>query len=152
VKLIGLDVGDRRVGTAFGDTSLRLATPMTVVERSSIEDDARAIANLAREFDAELVIVGLPRNMDGSIGPQAAATLAFVDAIAPSVPVPMQMWDERLSTVEAAQRRPPSGSSNAPARGARRKKVRPNLDAHAAAVILQDYMDDQANRTHENNT
>ena len=142
MKLIGLDVGDRRIGVAFGDSNLRLATPVAVIERTSIEQAGRAIAAYVRDYDADLVIVGLPRNMDGTAGPQAEATKQFVEKIAAAIAVPIKFWDERLTTVEATRR------ARETDRG-RGKKSRRTLDAIAAAVILQDYVDDQANQTNQ---
>lgn len=139
MKLIGLDVGERRIGVAFGDSALRVATPVDVIERVSPEHAARAIAAFVRDYDAARVIVGLPRNMDGTLGPQAVATQTFVEQIAAAIPGPIQFWDERLTTEEAVRQ--------SHATGARGKKSRRHQDALAAAVILQDYMDDQTNQT-----
>ncbi len=144
MKLIGLDVGERRIGVAFGDTLLRVATPVTVIARSRSTDEAAAITALVREYDAELVVVGLPHNMDGTAGPQAEATMDFVRRVALELAVPIKLWDERLTTVEAAQRRQQRSDSKPGGKSSRRiKKSRATLDALAAAVILQDYMDDR---------
>jgi len=140
MKYLGLDIGDRRIGVAFGDSDLGIATPVDVITRQSWEHDARAIANFVREYDAAQLIVGLPRNMNGSQGAQAESVIAYADEIATVLAVPVVLWDERLSTVEATTR--------AHATGARGKKSRRGLDALAAAVILQDYLDSQKNETH----
>ncbi len=135
MKFLGLDVGDRRVGVAFGDSELRLATPVDVIVRSSIEADLRALEKLARSYDAAQLVVGLPRNMDGTRGAQAESATAYAEQIARALHLPVVFWDERLTTVEATRR--------THATGARGKKSRRALDAIAAAVILQDYMDSQ---------
>lgn len=142
IRLIGLDIGDRRIGVAFGDSGMSMATPLDVIERVSDEQDAARINTFVHEYDAALVIAGLPRNMDGSTGPQAQATQAYVDRLKPLLRVPVQLWDERLTTVEASQRQQESGTR-------RGKKSRRGLDAIAAAVILQDYLDAQANETQD---
>ena len=135
MKYLGLDVGDRRVGIAFGDSDLRMATPVTVLVRVSIEHDAQAIAALIRNYDAAQLVVGLPRNMDGTQGAQARTVIEYAHAIETLVNVPVIFWDERLTTLEATKRTHETG--------ARGKKSRQSLDAIAAAVILQDYLDSQ---------
>ncbi len=151
VKLIGLDIGDRRIGVAFGETELRTAIPVDVIERTTLEQDVRALARMVHEYDATQLVVGLPRNMDGTTGPQAQATQAYAEKLAQALDVRIVFWDERLTTVEA-QRRSKAGQGTdetrrAPtARSARRgRKSRRTLDAIAAAIILQDYLDVQAN-------
>ncbi len=145
MKLLGLDIGDRRIGIAFGDSDVHLATPVDVLERVSFEQDARAIAAFAKKFDAARLIVGLPRNMDGTIGAQAESVRSYVEKIAGEMNIPVTFWDERLTTVEAAQRVHASGAPAQTSRSPRRgKKSRRGLDAIAASVILQDYMDSQS--------
>lgn len=135
MKLLGLDVGERRIGIAFGDSDLRLATPVDVIERAALEADVCALAVFVRKYDIAQLVVGLPRNMDDTTGAQAEAVVAYADQIARALNLPVVFWDERLTTVEAAQRMlPPAG---------RKKKARRALDAIAAALILQDYMDSQ---------
>ncbi len=136
MKYLGLDVGDRRVGVACGDSQVRIATPLEVIARAAIEQDARALAKIVRDYDAEQLIVGLPRNMDGTQGAQADAVIAYAEKIAHALNLPLTLWDERLSTVEATKRTHETG--------ARGKKSRRGLDAIAAAVILQDYLDSQS--------
>jgi putative Holliday junction resolvase len=153
VKLIGLDIGDRRIGIAFGDSALRLATPVDVLVRVHAEQDARGLTRFVHEYEAEAIIVGLPRNMDGTIGPQAEATRAYAEQIAARVQVPVRFWDERLTTVEAARRKEETGPRQGAGQGSRKdrrgKKTLEHLDAIAAAVILQDYIDAQANESTE---
>ena len=155
MKLLGLDVGDRRVGVAFGDAEVRIATPVDVVTRVSDDEDARAIGKFVREYDVAQLIVGLPRNMDGTDGAQAASVVTYAEKIARTVNLPAIFWDERLTTMEAMRRTQEAGApaqtlrlrSGHASRGLRRgKKSRRTLDAIAAAVILQDYMDAQGSR------
>ena len=144
MKFLGLDVGDRRVGVAFGDSELRLATPVDVITRATIDADARAIGKFAREYDAAQLIVGLPRNMDGTSGAQAGSVTSYAERIAQAGNLPLVFWDERLTTVEATRRTHEAGASARSMRSLRRgKNSRRGLDAIAAAVILQDYLDGQ---------
>ncbi len=137
MKLVGLDVGDRRVGIAFGDSDLRMATPVDVLVRASFEQDARAIARFVKDYDAEKIVVGLPRNMDGTQGAQADSVVTYAEKISQAINVPLIFWDERLTTVEATRRTHETG--------ARGKKSRRGIDAIAASLILQDYLDNLRN-------
>jgi putative holliday junction resolvase len=132
-RLLGLDVGDRRIGVALSDPTGLLATPLEVYTRRGIDEDMRHIAGLVREHETQGVVVGLPVNMNGTEGPQAAKTREFAEGLA-SAGLDVLMWDERLSTVEAERRMAESG---------RRKKRGGPLrsDAEAAAVILETYLD-----------
>lgn len=138
MKLLALDVGDKRIGVAFGDTRLQIATPLQVFERGSLSQDASTLHRLILDYEAEQVIVGLPRNTDGTLGDQAKQTQAYASALEKDLSFPILLWDEHLSTVEATRRRQESSP--------RGKKSRRKLDAIAAAVILQDYMDSQSSR------
>ncbi len=147
MRFLGLDVGDRRVGVAFGDAEVRIATPVDVVTRVSDDEDARAIGKSVREYDIAQLIVGLPRNMDGTTGAQAASVVTYAEKIARAVDLPVIFWDERLTTMEAMRRIHPADASTQKSPSLRRsKKSRRTLDAIAAAVILQDYMDAQESR------
>jgi putative pre-16S rRNA nuclease len=135
VKYMALDVGDRRVGAAVGDSDLRIATPIDVIERKSPEQDARIFGELASKYGVGRLIVGLPRNMDETVGPQAESVRAYGEKIAQWLNLPLTLWDERLTTIDAAARLASSGAHG--------KRSRRTLDAIAASVILQDYMDSQ---------
>ncbi|MBI5303307.1 MAG: Holliday junction resolvase RuvX [Chloroflexi bacterium] len=139
MRVLGLDVGDKRIGVAFGDTTVNIATPVSVITRGSFDHDTRALGDAIRKYDAERFIVGLPRNMDGTLGEQAQAVMTLAQHLERALKVPLAFWDERLTTVAATERRN--------ATGARGKKSRQYLDAMAAAVILQDYLDSQRNET-----
>lgn len=131
MAIIGLDVGDKRIGIAMAEG--RLAVPVNVIARTDEEDDMQRVAAIAREYDAERIVVGLPRSMNGSIGAQAESVLAFAKALADHISVPIEMCDERLTTVTADRLMQESG--------AKRRKRKENIDALAAAVILQAYID-----------
>jgi len=131
MRILALDVGDRRVGVAISDPIGMLARPLTVVIRSG--RDYQRIADLAKEHDVERIVAGYPRNMDGSVGEQARKVEAYLAGLEEHIDVPIELWDERLSTFEAQRLMIEAG------RRARERRAR--IDAAAAAVILQDYLD-----------
>jgi putative Holliday junction resolvase len=142
--VLGVDLGDRRIGVAFGDYETRSAVPLTTLGRGRRpEDDARVLARLAEERDARALIVGLPLNMDGSEGPQAARTREWAGIVAAVTGLPVRFRDERLSSVRAEQRvgGQSRGRSGGPPTAARRDAHRGRIDKEAAAVILQDELD-----------
>ncbi len=139
MRILGIDYGERRIGLAVSDPTGTLARPLrTIAPTGSTGVRAGAVAGevaaLAAESDGlQSVVVGLPRRLDGGVHAQTARVLTFVEALRQSVALPVALQDERLSSVEADQRlaaREPDW---------RRRKRR--LDAAAAAVILQDYLD-----------
>jgi putative Holliday junction resolvase len=139
VRVLALDLGSKRIGVAVSDRSGTIATPLTVVVRSGrVADDHRRIANLVAEEDAERVIVGLPLSLDGSFGPAATAAEAEAEALAGALPVPVEMFDERLTTVTADR-----ALMEARMRGDVRRRV---VDKVAAAVLLQAWLDRRAAR------
>jgi putative holliday junction resolvase len=128
-----LDVGERRIGVAVSDEEGWLASPLAVLERRGAARDYARIAALVGEQEGQRVVVGLPRSLDGGIGPQARRVQRWTTRLQEHLAVPILYWDERYSTAEAARR--------LAERPARRQ---PGIDAAAAAVILQDFLD--ANR------
>ena len=132
-RLIGVDLGTKTIGLALSDVERRVATPLGVVKRSRFAKDAEALSARIREFDAFALVVGLPLNMDGGAGPRVQATRAFLRDFARLDPVPVVLWDERLSTA-AVQR---ALIANDVSR-ARRAAV---VDQMAAAYILQGALD-----------
>jgi len=137
-RLLALDVGDRRVGVAVSDLTGRLARPLTIIVRRSKREDFSKIARLVEEQKATGLVVGFPLNMDDSVGPQARRVQRYAAALEKAVPVPVVLWDERLSSEEAAER--------LRAAAGKRRRRRKYLDDAAAAVILQEYLDAQGNR------
>jgi putative pre-16S rRNA nuclease len=133
-RAIGLDVGTRRIGVALSDSAGTLATPYEVVTRSGDrERDHRRIAALAEEAGADVVVVGLPLSLDGSIGPAARTILDEVAELRARLGLPVVVWDERLSTVEAERSLRAVG-----VKGKARRRV---VDQVAATVILQAWLD-----------
>ena len=136
-RILGLDVGEARIGIAISAPEGRLAVPLRILECRGDAADARAIADLARAEGAEALVVGHPLSLDGSVGPQARRVEAFARRLAGESGLPLELWDERLTSVQAE--RAPTGQRRRGARGARRR--RQPADDVAAAIILQSYLD-----------
>ena len=139
MRVLGLDVGDRRIGVAISDVSAMLARPLrTMVRDGSVGEVVTALATEIRGLEEEedgltWIVIGLPRRLDGSAHEQTDRVLAFADALRAQTSLPITLQDERLTSHEAERRlalREPNW---------RKRKAR--LDAAAAAVILQDYLD-----------
>jgi putative Holliday junction resolvase len=146
--LLGIDLGERRIGIAAGDTATGIVEPLVTLRRASPEQDALTIGRLCRERHAEAVVVGLPLHLDGSESEQSARTRAWVEAVEPSLGLPVSLRDERL-TSEAAERRlgrVPRGRSGAPPSARAREARRARVDREAAASILQRELDARAGR------
>lgn len=134
VRALGLDLGTKRVGVAVSDRSGTIASPLMVLPRSgSRREDHRRLADLVREEEAEIVVVGLPRSLSGRLGPAATGALTEVEVLATVVGVPVVTHDERFTTVTAERSLGERG-----VRGRRRREV---VDKVAAAVILQAWLD-----------
>lgn len=139
MRALGLDLGAKRIGVAVSDRSGTIASPLLVLQRSGRPaDDHRRIAALVAEEEAEVVVVGLPLSMSGEMGRAAVAAVAEADALATVVGVPVETCDERLTTV-AADRVLLEANMRADAR----RRV---VDKVAAAVMLQAWLDQRANR------
>lgn len=130
---LALDLGSRRIGIAVGNTEVRLATPLRVIERTTPGEDAVRLRRLAEEYGADELIVGFPREVDGSVGPQAEWVANYAEQLRQVLDMPIQFSDERYSTAEALARRRAAGMKD--------KQGRATIDAVAAAVILQDFLD-----------
>ena len=131
MAILGLDVGEKRIGVALADGLL--AIPLTVIVRAGEGADLERVLTLAEEHEVKRIVVGLPRSLDGSIGRQAERVLSFSSALSESTDVPVDTWDERLSTVSAERLLLDAG--------VKREKRRARRDAMAAAIILQSYLD-----------
>ncbi len=137
MRAIGVDLGSKRIGVALSDSAGTLAVPFEVVQRSSDRArDHRALAELAAEAEAEIVVVGVPYSLDGSVGPAARRALAEIRVLRRALPVPVETYDERLSTVTAHR-----SLREMDVDAATRRKV---VDKVAAAVILQAWLDHRA--------
>jgi putative holliday junction resolvase len=135
-RVLGIDAGERRVGLALSDELRLLASPLRVLDRrTGLSSVLEAIAGLTEREAVREVVVGLPLNADGSAGPQAQRAERFAGLVERATHLPVVLWDERLST-QAAE-----GIIRAQGRNTRRARARGEIDAVAAAVILQDYLD-----------
>ncbi len=132
-RLLALDVGDRRIGIAVSDPTGLLATPIEVYVRRGKVADMEHLCRMADEYGAQGFVVGLPVNMNGSEGPQAAKTRDFAGTLGAEGQTVL-LWDERLSTVEAERRMAEVGRK-------KRRGAVARSDAEAAAVILETYLD-----------
>jgi putative Holliday junction resolvase len=153
-RVIGIDLGDRRIGVSVSDSRRVLASPHSVIVRSGqLSADHRAIVALVSEFDAGLVVVGLPLSLSGDRGPAAQAAVEEALVLQGALDVPVLLHDERLTTVEAERRRHlPADLVRARGRERGRSRARQvrsasargghvGIDALAATILLQSWMD-----------
>jgi putative Holliday junction resolvase len=140
-RVLGVDLGSRRIGLAASDPSGVLASPYgTVTRGESVDDDHRAILAAAAEVGAVCIVVGLPRSLDGKLGPAARAALDEIEALqalARAGGVEVDTYDERFTTMIAERNLRDAN----PRRNKRRAAQRDDIDASAAAVILQSWLD-----------
>jgi putative Holliday junction resolvase len=133
-RILALDVGERRIGVALSDPLRLVARPLTVIGRASKVKDFAAVGRLVAEHDVSLVLCGYPLSLDGSEGPQGRRIRRYAEKLAEALPVAVELWDESYST-EEAETMMASHKRLAP------KERRGWVDAVAAAVILQSYLD-----------
>lgn len=140
MRALGIDLGSRRIGVAVSDPTGTLASPHEVVQRTGDrERDHRILVGLATELGAECIVVGLPLSLDGSLGPAARSVLDEVDELAATTQVPVETYDERLTTVTAERSLREQGM-----KGRDRRRV---VDKAAAAVLLQAWLDGRRGRS-----
>ena len=132
-RVLGVDLGDARTGLAVSDELRMLAHPLETIESNSTEIVARRIKAIISEKDVGCVVVGLPRNMDGSLGKSAEHVQCFVAKLADLINCQVVTWDERLSTVAADRALQAAGKKTRQTRNIR--------DQVAAQIILQSYLD-----------
>ena len=126
MRIMALDVGDKRIGVAISDPEGLIAQSLTVLERKGKAHDLEALRNLAREHQVERILIGLPRRLDGTLGPQAEKAQALGEEIGDRLRLPVVYWDERLTTAQA---------------GVKREARKKRIDAVAATLLLQNYLD-----------
>ncbi len=131
-RILGVDYGDARTGVAVSDMTGLLATGVTVVKAAGMRKTAGAVAEEAKRQGAEKIIVGYPLNMDGSEGPRGEKARAFSEMLHELTGLPVELWDERLTTIEAYE--------IMDATGTRGKRRRERVDMLAAELILSDYL------------
>ena len=137
MRILALDHGTRRIGVAVSDELKLIAQPLEFIPAAPFADFLARLKVILREKEVESILVGLPRNLDGSYGPAALKVLDFVSALRAAVAMPVETWDERMTTAQA-QRFLIQG-------GVRREKRKVKVDQTAAAILLQSYLDSRAN-------
>ena len=137
-RVLGLDLGDARIGVAVSDADRRVAVPHGTIRVGQPPGELKAVAALVQELNVTAVVVGHPRSMSGASGARAQQAEAFAGALRAVVAVPVELQDERLSTVQAERSLREAGVS-----GPRRRQV---VDESAAAVILGAWLDAHAQR------
>ncbi len=141
MRTMGLDIGTHTIGVAISDELGITAQGLKTLRRKSMEEDFKEIATIIGQFEIEKIVVGLPKNMNGTLGKQAEIVLKWIKILTDKIPVPVVTWDERLSTVEATKVLLEADLSRR-----KRKKV---IDKVAAVLILQGYLDQSGRTNHE---
>ena len=132
-RVLGLDIGERRIGVSISDALGITAQGLETIQRSELENDINRIAEIANKWKVGKIVVGLPKNMNGTLGPQAEKIKEFIQCLKQKVAIEVVFWDERLTTV-AAERTLLEGNVS-------RKKRKGVIDKVAANMILQGYLD-----------
>ena len=138
MKIMAVDLGDARTGLAVCDRTEFLASPIGVIHEYNFEKVLQKTAIASKEYDVQQIVVGLPKNMNGSIGERAEKCREFARRLGEMVDIPVLLWDERNTTVSAHQ-----ALNNTNVRGKKRKDV---VDEVAATIILQSYLDYRKNQ------
>ena len=135
MRILGLDIGTKTIGVAVSDELHLIAQGLFTLKRKGIQEDIRELEQLIEEQHVERIVVGLPKNMNNTLGPSAEMVLSFIEEISQQITLPVITWDERLSTVAAEKALLEADTS-------RRKRKRV-IDKVAAQLILQGYLDSQ---------
>jgi putative Holliday junction resolvase len=136
MRIMGLDYGERRIGVAMSDLFGWTAQGVEVIDQKQVKDVMGHIAELIKQYEVESIVVGLPKNMNGTIGPSGDYCIAFAEQLRQTLSISVDLWDERLTTV-AAER----ALLEADVSRSKRKLV---IDKMAAAILLQNYLDSRA--------
>jgi putative Holliday junction resolvase len=135
---MGLDYGDRNIGVAVSDAFRWTAQGLTVVERRRDGGEVDVLAGLVSEHEVSEIVVGLPKNMNGSVGPRGEISIAFAEQLGQKLGIPVHLWDERLTTVAAERTLLEADVS--------RRKRKQVIDKMAATLILQNFLDSKTKR------
>lgn len=136
-RILGLDVGDKTIGVALSDPMLIAAQPYETIKRSKAKFDLKRIEDIVNENDVSLIVVGLPKNMNNTMGPQSMKVISFVDLIKKRIDIDIVYQDERLTTVQS--------ESVLIDMNVRRENRKSHIDKIAASFILQTYLDRRSN-------
>lgn len=138
MRLLGLDYGDKTIGVALSDELGWTAQGLEVIRRSTEEKDLARLQELIQQYGVTEIVVGLPKNMNNTIGPRGEICMAFAQKLHEILQLPVHLWDERLTTVSAQRTLLEADVS--------RKKRKQVIDKMAAGLILQGYMDSKSKR------
>jgi len=138
MKVLGLDIGSKRIGVAISDALGVIAQSLLVLDRKEDEKTLKDLERIVLEKEVKEIVVGLPLNMDASHGPQAKGAAAFADILREKLNIPVTLWDERMSTMEVERVMIQGGASRA--------KRKQKIDKLAAQIILQNYLDAHRNK------
>ncbi len=141
MRIMGLDIGSRTIGVAISDELGMIAQGLKTIKRRSMEEDLKEISLIITQFKIDKIVVGLPKNMDGTIGKQAEMVFQWIKTVQEKIHLPMLTWDERLSTVEASKILLEADLS--------RKKRKGVIDKLAAVLILQGYLNQSRKQNDE---
>ena len=133
MRILALDHGSKRIGVAVSDETKTIAQPLEFIPAEPFADFLERLKKLLAEKEIDLILVGLPRNMDGSYGPAALKVQAFVSVLRTAVAIPVKIWDERLTSAQA--------NKILIQANVRRAKRKEKVDKMAAAILLQSYLD-----------
>jgi len=133
MRILGLDIGEKRIGVAMSDELCFTANSLEVIERKNNGEDINKIGDIVAKYNVTKIVVGLPKNMDGSLGPSGLEVKKYADKLQKTLGVEVDFWDERLTTVAAERTLLEADLS--------RKKRKKVIDKMAAAFILQNYLD-----------
>jgi len=136
MRILAIDHGMRRMGIAISDELKTIAQPLEFIPAEPFEALLDRLQTIMADKPVELILVGMPRNMDGTYGPAAEKVRVFVDSLKARLPVPIRTWDERLTTVQA--------NRFLIAADVKRRDRKQKVDQTAAAILLQSYLDAQA--------
>jgi putative holliday junction resolvase len=136
MRILSLDHGTRRIGVAVSDETKTIATPLEYIPAEPMDKVIARLQELIREKDVELILIGMPRNMDGTYGPATEKVKDFIAAIQPHITTPVKTWDERLTSAQANRVLLQAN--------VRRDKRKQNVDKMAAAILLQSYLDSRS--------
>lgn len=139
MRILGIDFGDARTGIAVSDPSGIMASPICVIKETSFEETIKKATVYAKEYSVGQIVVGYPKNMNGTVGERAQKSQRFAKALEDATSIPVKLWDERCTTMSAAVY---MNATNT--RGRKRKQT---IDAAAATIILQDYLDYLKNKS-----
>lgn len=133
MRILCLDVGEKRIGIAMSDHTLQIALALKVYKRNSIDDDLKEFKKIVADYDIKEIVVGLPKNLNGTIGNKAKEVMGFAEEIEKYTLIPVVLWDERFSTNEANRIFEMAHITH--------KKRKPFIDTMASQIILQGYLD-----------